>query len=522
MNRPIGQPDEDSRTPRPAKRPLQTGFATSIVARPVCVFARDKWTQAPYNASAMCLPPLVAPARYEACDRDYRDKNMAKRLAAWLSSRRALAAVSVIGFLLVSAYLVRGLWRSYLVGKELASLRRQGIPTTAEELNTFVAIPPGEPNATAAWNKPINSWATAIGMHPWGFRMLDYEGEFPPSPGTAWDELDRAKAYLTKHAAYYKLIDDAVATVGACCYISDYKSDDVLLPHVDAMRPIVRHLALRAFVRAHQGDHDGALGDIQAMISAAESFKDEPIMITQLVRGSLLDFITMATERLLVPDIYPEEMLGQYQETLGQIDVLSGLRLSLIGQRVMGLEYLTDSNVAVARRALLGDHPVEFLLIVQRIDDGFNSNWSDALRLSQKFEPLDWDDTSMTLPWGRTMYAGPSKFMEVLPSKVSSFAVYAVRLRCCAAGIAAYRFQAANGRWPQSLDELTPEFLLKVPTDPFTGGPLRFIRDKDEIRIYSVGPNRQDDGGVEAPETDDDGDLKFSGEPDVVFRVRLE
>lgn len=446
---------------------------------------------------------------------------MLKRIRNLAAKHRLLTLVGTVGLLLVAGYFAHGLWRLYLVEGELKQLRSQGIPTSAEELNAFVTIPPDEPNATAAWMKPINGWRAAIGTHPWGFRLLDSTGEFPPAPGEEWCDCERAEQYIAKHAAYFQLIDAAVATEGRCCFVADYAPDNVSLPHVDALRLIVKHLALRAFVRAHNGDRGGALRDLQAMIFAAESLRHEPIMISQLVRGSLLEYSSLTLERLLMASAYEDKMLRELQKSLEQLDVLQGLQRAVIGQRVMGLEYLSESRVAIARRTFLGDHPLEFLRLMHRIEGDVQDDWATALRLSGEFVPRDWGSTRKQLPWGGTMHAGPSAFVSVFATKIPIWAVKAARLRCASATVATVRFHALEERWPESLEELVPDYLTQVPVDPFTGAPIFFVRDEAAIRVYSVGPNRLDDGGSETPETDDDGNQDFNGAPDVVFRVRL-
>jgi hypothetical protein len=68
-------------------------------------------------------------------------------------------------------------------------------------------------------------------------------------------------------------------------------------------------------------------------------------------------------------------------------------------------------------------------------------------------------------------------------------------LACTQAALAAERFRLANTRWPATLDELRPEHLKEVPTDPFTGKPLLLARTEDGAVIYSVGQDGKDDGG---------------------------
>jgi hypothetical protein len=59
------------------------------------------------------------------------------------------------------------------------------------------------------------------------------------------------------------------------------------------------------------------------------------------------------------------------------------------------------------------------------------------------------------------------------------------------------RYRRANGRFPETLDALSPKFLAKIPPDLITGEPLKYRRTEDgQFILYSVGWNQQDDGGT--------------------------
>ena len=58
-------------------------------------------------------------------------------------------------------------------------------------------------------------------------------------------------------------------------------------------------------------------------------------------------------------------------------------------------------------------------------------------------------------------------------------------------------------------DDLTPEFLARVPVDPFTGRPLVAKADGKDLVLYSVGPDGKDDGGAAWREEERSGDLVF-------------
>jgi hypothetical protein len=79
--------------------------------------------------------------------------------------------------------------------------------------------------------------------------------------------------------------------------------------------------------------------------------------------------------------------------------------------------------------------------------------------------------------------------------------------------VAIERFRLHEGRLPSKIDELVPNYLEKVPLDPYASGlQLKYRVDSAEYLVYSVGSNGVDDGGVSEP----------AGRPaDIVVRVRI-
>jgi hypothetical protein len=72
------------------------------------------------------------------------------------------------------------------------------------------------------------------------------------------------------------------------------------------------------------------------------------------------------------------------------------------------------------------------------------------------------------------------------------------RLAVSALAIEAFRNQ--ESRLPQKLEEVAPKILADVPTDPFDGAPLRYRRRENGFVLYSIGRDREDNGGREKPE----------------------
>lgn len=67
-------------------------------------------------------------------------------------------------------------------------------------------------------------------------------------------------------------------------------------------------------------------------------------------------------------------------------------------------------------------------------------------------------------------------------------------------------------RGPQAIGELEPPADSSIATDPFTGEPMKVRQLKHGFVIYSLGPDRTDEGGR--------GMLRSSGAPyDVSFTL---
>jgi len=64
-----------------------------------------------------------------------------------------------------------------------------------------------------------------------------------------------------------------------------------------------------------------------------------------------------------------------------------------------------------------------------------------------------------------------------------------------------------KGQYPEKLNELCPKYLPTIPLDLFSGKDVVYSRAAKGYRLYSVGPNGKDDGGVKdedhPPKADD-------------------
>lgn len=74
---------------------------------------------------------------------------------------------------------------------------------------------------------------------------------------------------------------------------------------------------------------------------------------------------------------------------------------------------------------------------------------------------------------------------------------FLAQMRMAQVGIALEVFKTDNGHYPESLNEIHLKNLADVRIDPFSGKDLIYKRRDPSYSLYSVGPNRVDDGGFE-------------------------
>jgi hypothetical protein len=69
----------------------------------------------------------------------------------------------------------------------------------------------------------------------------------------------------------------------------------------------------------------------------------------------------------------------------------------------------------------------------------------------------------------------------------------ALELTRLAAALALYR--AAHGAYPESLDELVPDIIERLPVDVLSGKPFVYKRSEEGYLLYGIGANGTDEGG---------------------------
>ena len=97
--------------------------------------------------------------------------------------------------------------------------------------------------------------------------------------------------------------------------------------------------------------------------------------------------------------------------------------------------------------------------------------------------------------------------------RVETFGIATHRITLMAIALTRYKLQ--QNRYPNKLSAIQGIHLDELPTDPFTGRPLKYQRLPQGFAVYSFGGNMTDDQGLsraDAKQTNSEAD-------DIIFRV---
>jgi hypothetical protein len=295
-------------------------------------------------------------------------------------------------------------------------------------------------------------------------------------------------------------------------YTVAWKSDGIgtLVPHIGELREVVRLLVLDARWRALNGDLEGAVQSCRAALNAARSVGDEPMTISQLSRTNCSNQTVHALEFALAQGEVPAAALEAFQQSLaaeaeepleliaarsdrvafyqffevvrtGRFDRASyGLAPSRLGGRG---DDLMDRGKARAGEAAYLRYYNQVVEVVKLPTEAQNEALTD---LHEPDVPLPRLLEALSRGTGEKGWAWIAK----------RFHLATAELRCATAALAAERYRLANRHWPNNLDALVPEYLAAVPVDPYDGQPLRLRRLPEGLIVYSLGPDRTDDGGT--------------------------
>lgn len=336
-----------------------------------------------------------------------------------------------------------------------------------------------------------------------------------PPPG---DPVRDVLAALSRADAELAEVSGAAALPRAQFPVHYEEAFDALLRHLSVLKGAQQTLQLRCAAHLAAGETDAAFADATNAINVAELMREEPLLISQLVRYAQLHIAVNTLWQGLAQHRWSDSQLESLQRRLADVDCLSGLVLSFEGERagaIVGMERLIHDPQFYDN--FMGEPPliVRLLRIVPRSVlrqnqttlAHYQSTALAALRAGISNAP----QTGLLA----VVQSRDSKLEHVIPQTYSPYTVMMAMLapatgkainktarvqtvvQLAIVACALERYRLAHGEFPERLDQLAPRFSPSVPLDPMINQPFHYTRTDDGwFQLYSVGLNGTDDGGV--------------------------
>ncbi len=428
---------------------------------------------------------------------DESEPKPAKR-SRTMSIAIGLAAVALILVLIVAAFVG---WQWYAGNASLegllADLKSQGLPTSAAELNKFYVIPDEAEDTTYLWVAAIDGVTNANVSRKGQDLPFIGQGETPvPSPGDEWAELEACRALVDDLEAELQTVYEAAESEGYVRYPVNFSAGTaVTLTHAQSARDVARLLLLDAHVAAHDGEYARVLKDLQAIFALSDTLQREPILLSQLVRIAIHGIGCDALQDLMPYCQWSDADLASLQSAIESADFKSGIIDGLNGERAISLTEIGRMPIGpfgpTNKRAAL-----EFFASTQEV---LIEPWYDALN-----QEGDLNEEFMIRGQGqlsRLRFVAVLMLMPAVEQAMIAGARATAEQRCAIAAIAVRRYWLQHEEWPASLEEIDAVLFgsgfdsAAGLVDPFDGQALRLKADELAMIIYSIGGDREDDGG---------------------------
>ena len=308
----------------------------------------------------------------------------------------------------------------------------------------------------------------------------------------------------------------------------------VLLPELGHMRSLAQLLTFDAHTAAAAGDAARAARDIETMLGIAHHAGDRPVIISRLVQIAIYHLALNTTGQIIDsrPDLFTDEHLRSLAHRIAAHDVTE-IGQALQGERWMFHDmvqrvYSDDGNggghltyeglQTLMMFTSMSDSSAEMIVGPSPLGPITAALVADRASLRQKYDAfMDKLEIRASTPmWEYDTHPRVSDEVELLAAspidRVRYFPIVVMMPALDRAtevgqrvaqsrdgvltGIALELYRRSRGSYPDALDQLTPGFLPAVPPDRFTGGPIAYAISDGQPRLWSVGTDRDDDGGT--------------------------
>ncbi|MGA2060206.1 MAG: hypothetical protein ABSG67_06965 [Thermoguttaceae bacterium] len=312
-----------------------------------------------------------------------------------------------------------------------------------------------------------------------------------------------------------------------CYFEHEYSQprEDMELPEIYILRDLARLLSLDARWKTAKGDYRAAIEDLNAMFVLSNQNDAAPFMVSYLISAAINGMAGETLQYILNSQQIGEEDLNaikinnlvSFQKNmLKAFQYEEAMRLSCcieIANNLPGFMRFINDNRNTYRQVQNDVSGVTFLFRIFMMDNDIKIHYlyseeSNKLAARPYYQVKD--------DWRRfnaKIVKAKSLTVRMLFPAVEAFAEGMARAdaqrRLSEIALAMCRYRAKNGKYPEKIENLMPDFIALVPLDPFDGKPIRLKQTDGKLVIYSIGFDGTDDGGAPYDQNTRKGDITF-------------
>ena len=423
------------------------------------------------------------------------------------ASRTILIFVGVIvlfPLLLTTLLAGRHLLLARKINKKLAQIRSSHEPITGLELASYYEHLPLDTNGAALYKQAF----TAI-RNGASHKFLEDTLELFEGTNALPTNLRQSmvKAVADNQAAFAPL--HKAATFGPCRFPIDYTNGWwTLLLHLRDIPVCARLELCDGALKAQSGDVDGSIKSVELICKYADSLNDEPDFNAAMIQGSIDNQAYNLSFWLLNHRNLSVAQLATLQKIFGNREPAHWVDRSIIGDRCATLILFDQPPGYLLSLLAPGDPKVSDVLRIWlmrflgrgKLDELTYLNRLDDIRAAANLpfpESLDRADSLTTAI--RTEARANSLYVTggFLPPFLRSIrrdALHLARMRLIELALSIEQYRIQHRTLPEDLDSLNlPDETILI--DPFDGQQIRYETSRQGYKLYSVGPDRNDDGG---------------------------
>jgi hypothetical protein len=396
---------------------------------------------------------------------------------------------------------------------KLARIRAARQPVTQAEFLQWLSLSSGAP-ATGSAIRPVRTMAVFMGPK-FNYSKLQWPGRSSPLNLATQSFIEQ---WIATNYAALQLPTIRAGLEGRSLPIDWSAPPAAIGSQIGSLFGNVQAYRWEALWYLEKGKMTEAVELTQGLLAWAKLLSRPPVLEAVYLRTLILSIALDVSERMINSSALTEAQLRSLWAAFEEADRSTGpaLQRAVIGQRCLDIAIFHSADVSwlnaggtvptgwpalvmgalVAARNVSGADEEELSYYLTAMEE--------HLRFAQTFSQQS-DDGALAallppprprrdfLPWNRA-----NLLLDPWAGLFARQVEQAARLRVTETALGVERFRVATGNLPHNLRQFTPEYLPRVPTDPFDGAPLRYRLIARGYVVYSIGADQKDDGGTES------------------------